>query len=239
MDMEFFDDIGRRFNDAADKLVAKSKDFVGLGNNSGISSSEMANLKAQKKNIEKKLTGYYCQLGKAYYENSGHKCENIYSELVAVIEAENKNLLKVVNAIDCANGIKTCKACHAKVSADSIFCNICGTRLVEEQPVNVQPAVDEQLPENNIVEENAVIEQKDVTSENNNADVNVDTSEEGINVENNVVTEEYPVTEENTESDVTVEEPEINTPQERICSNCGNKIREGAIFCTNCGTKYE
>lgn len=237
MDMEFFDDIGKRFNDAADKLVAKSKDFVGLGNNSGISSSEMANLKAQKKNIEKKLTGYYCQLGKAYYENSGHKCENIYSELVAVIEAENKNLLKVVNAIDCANGIKTCKACHAKVSADSIFCNICGTRLVEEQTVNVQPDVVEQVSENNTVEENSAAEENVNVEENNIIEENVGT--EDNNVEEYPLTEENPIPDENSVDESTVIGETVNTPQERICSNCGNKIREGAIFCTNCGTKYE
>lgn len=136
--MDFFDEIGKKINDAADVIVSKTKSIKATTLNQTKSISDITKLKSKKREIEKNLTSYYYQLGKAYYENSGENCDYIYSELVSVIDSENLKLKGVISELELLDGSLRCKSCGAKIPADSVFCNICGTK-VEKRTESVQP----------------------------------------------------------------------------------------------------
>lgn len=194
-----------------EKLLTKTKEITGATINQTKSISDISKLKAQQKTAEKNLTGYYCQLGKAYYENSGNKCDYIYSELVSVIDKEREKLSSVIKKIDCINGVRRCKSCKAKVSADSIFCNICGARL-EDAPVPVEEP-DEKTPIEAVTEDST----NDIIIEETDAEA----------VKDEITGEPEAAAAEESAED------------KRLCLKCGAEVPDWASFCTNCGTKYE
>ena len=56
--------------------------------------------------------------------------------------------------------------------------------------------------------------------------------------EDNSVQASAEISPETTESDEIKEEKE-NLPEQKICKNCQSPLRQGAKFCSVCGTKYE
>lgn len=199
--MDFFDEVGKKFNNMTDKLLSKTKEFTDSTISQTKSMSDISKLKSQKKSVEKKLQSYYYQLGKAYYENSGDDCEYIYSEIVSVINDENKKLKDIIDAIDNINGVKRCQACKSKVSADSIYCNLCGVKLKNTQ-------------------------EKEIVKENDTDDLqnNLDAEPEAIEIEENTLQFEeemieLPKFEKKICSDCGGEVPDDAT----FCTNCGRK----------------
>ncbi|MGN1318921.1 MAG: zinc ribbon domain-containing protein [Lachnospirales bacterium] len=172
--MDFFDGLGKKISGAADYMVNKTKSLTNSATTHSKNFNDISKLKSQKRIIEKNLTSYYYQLGKAYYENSGKNCEYIYSELVAVIDKENKNLSDLIEKIDLINGTKRCKSCGASLSSDSIFCNICGAKL-EEQPKS-EPVAEEDDNSEEVFED--VPEDIEVVPNLSNEDTNQVTTEE-------------------------------------------------------------
>ena len=56
------------------------------------------------------------------------------SQLIADVK-ELKENLDIINAhIDSVKNQKKCPQCEAKVPRNSVFCNICGAKLTEEEP---------------------------------------------------------------------------------------------------------
>lgn len=162
--MDFFDEIGKKINDAADVIVSKTKSITESTINQTKSIGDITKLKAQKRTIEKNITGYYYQLGKAYYENSGNNCEYIYSELVSAIDSEKDKLNAIISDIDKIGGVVHCDKCGAKLAADSVYCNICGAKLEKEPQPAAEPAT-----EDNIVQETQPAVQEPVEISDNEA----------------------------------------------------------------------
>ena len=140
--MAFFDDFENKVTDVFSKVAAKTKDIKDSTISQTKTMGDISRLKSQQKIVENNITGYYCQLGKAYYENSGDKCEYIYSELVDAIANEKERLSSINKELDGLTGIKRCTSCNSVVPNDSVFCNICGSRLTEERSVPSESVVE-------------------------------------------------------------------------------------------------
>ncbi len=73
------------------------------------------------------------------------------AQLVADVK-ELKENLDIINAhIDSVKNQKKCPQCEAKIPRNSVYCNICGAKLEDEEPVAETPAEPETVEE--IVEE--------------------------------------------------------------------------------------
>lgn len=143
--MAFFDDFENKVTDVFSKVAAKTKDIKDSTISQTKAMGDISKLKSQQKIVENNITGYYCQLGKAYYENSGDKCEYIYSELVDAIDNEKERLSSIKKELDALTGVKRCPSCNSTVPNDSVFCNICGSRLPEATTAPSEPVVESEI----------------------------------------------------------------------------------------------
>ena len=100
-------------------------------------------------------------------------------------------------------------------------------------------------PADKTVTSEADVQKSETGEENVTADLNEDNSVQA-SAEISPETPETPETPENkdefseekSESDEIKEEKE-NLPEQKICKNCQSPLRQGAKFCSVCGTKYE
>ena len=83
--------------------------------------------------INKKLR----DIGKYTYKKEVFGVDTSAEIAQAIAEVkELKENLEIINAhIDSVKNQKKCPQCEAKVPRNSVFCNICGAKLTEEEPV--------------------------------------------------------------------------------------------------------
>ena len=82
--------------------------------------------------INKKLR----DIGKYTYKKVVFGVDTTADNAQAIAEVkELKENLEIINAhIDSVKNQKKCPQCEAKVPRNSVFCNICGAKLTEEEP---------------------------------------------------------------------------------------------------------
>ena len=122
-----------------------------------------------------------------------------------------------------------CPDCGKEVT-DAKFCSNCGSRLPENEKVEIpieedvveEPAVEEETIEESVVEESAEEEVEEATEE------------EVVEVEGEVIDE--PIEEEPVEEEVPEEVIESNgVKNTKFCTNCGTEVSSETVFCPQCG----
>ncbi|MCR4610416.1 MAG: hypothetical protein K5644_00810 [Lachnospiraceae bacterium] len=115
--MGFLDDMADVIND----VTSEAKDKA-------IELKEIASLKREYRETEKRINYRYQELGKKYYEKNKNRAKN---QLADITEALDK-LDYLQEAIDKLQGNDVaCDACGAKNSKDATYCSRCGVNLAE------------------------------------------------------------------------------------------------------------
>lgn len=91
-----------------------------------------------KETLEKQLTELYAQIGKVFYGDHRGDAHLVpkYSEIFAQVKPIYEKLIDMENEELERQGLKRCPACGKTIPIDSIFCNMCGHRLVMPQEEN-------------------------------------------------------------------------------------------------------
>lgn len=178
--------------------------------------SEVAHVNSLISQNENKINNVYYQIGKLFVSTYGDDCKPEFAAMVAtVVELEQQNITYKKQIQD-IKGIQHCEKCGAEVPKGVAFCSSCGAAM----PKVDMPAVDDNC---------------------------VKCSNCGTMVKKGMrfctacgQAMAYPVAalidaETETASEVT-KEAAIETA-ERVCAECGAKVSEDSVFCTECGAK--
>lgn len=155
----FFDDVVVNVKAAATAVSKKANDVYGTSKQK-ISAAEM------RSEINSKLR----ELGALTYKSVIHDIDvsEQSEQLISEIK-ELKDNLKVINEhIASAKNQKKCPQCGSVLAKNSIYCNICGTKLAQEEQEEQEDNADENQTETvEPVQENEDINTDDNTSEDN------------------------------------------------------------------------
>ena len=205
---------------------------------------------------QQKIEDCYTEIGRQYYAAHKNDAQPEFAGLFEAVKKSEKAMADHRAEVLRANGLMLCPRCGEQIFLNSIFCNFCGVRVVEEKPAA------EPVPEEAAAEEPA---KEEITAEENDAveagadDINSAEAPDSDPVQEDIVSNpdaELPGDEADfvpvfAESPTKTFEPkdpeepvteEINTPPARgkiICRNCGAEIDDDCFFCVECGSRIE
>ncbi len=116
--MAFFDDIGKAFTNAGQGAFQKTKEMADIAKFSSMLTEE-----------EKKLNNVYFQLGKAYVQAHPEDYEEAFSVYIQSCNDIKKNIEDIKARIQQLKNIAECPGCGAEISADAVFCSVCGYHM--------------------------------------------------------------------------------------------------------------
>ena len=84
--------------------------------------------------LESKLNGYYCSIGKAVYKayTNGEEAED-FSETFGRIDAVKEEIELLKSRIADMNDSAVCTSCGAYVGKDDVYCPKCGMKLKDDE----------------------------------------------------------------------------------------------------------
>ncbi len=82
-----------------------------------------------------RLEEAYSALGKAYFASHENDAEEALAPQVAAVEASVKKVEIYKELLVRMRGVKVCPNCGNEVTAQSSFCNICGTKIPDPEPL--------------------------------------------------------------------------------------------------------
>lgn len=132
--MAFFEQLGKRLTDAGQGVAQQTKNFTVVTRLNGTISEK-----------ERKISQLYSSIGESYYER--HRNDSRSEELQKI---EEINIL-FTEIAQCREEIKQikggvkCPHCGAEVALNSVFCNSCGTKILQAvetaEPVEVETRI--------------------------------------------------------------------------------------------------
>jgi hypothetical protein len=143
--MSFFNNLKKNINTAANYTVQKTGEVT-----------ETAKIRLDIRTQNVRLSKCFENIGRVYYKNMKENEEAVSPELDAyILEADGiKAEIAVLRGdLAKAQGCVICSACGAQISNKSIFCPLCGVKLVEETAVEEEAA--DAVEEETIAEETA------------------------------------------------------------------------------------
>lgn len=119
--MEFFDEAITKAKDVLDVACKKTGDIVTVGKQ-----------KFDIASVEGKMLKDYQKLGKIYFDKikDTEIGDNYVKNLVEKIKEESAKIEELKKEIDSRKNKKICSKCGSVVDKLSVYCNICGERLV-------------------------------------------------------------------------------------------------------------
>ena len=133
--MAFFDEMDRKLSQFGQSVSNKSREV-----------SEGMRLSSAIKAEEEKQNNLYREVGKYYFENCAANAEGqlkvLCDQIVASVELtsqykQQQNVLK---------GMVSCPNCGAQISANSGFCNVCGSKIEKQVSPAPQPGAGKICP---------------------------------------------------------------------------------------------
>lgn len=122
--MAFFDNFSKKASEVAAKTVQKTQEFA-----------ETSKLNSRVTEEEKKIDGYYYQIGKLYVSLHPTDCEAELAELVQSVRESEEKIEALKKNIQDIRGVQRCEKCGAEVARDAGFCSTCGAPLPKPEPV--------------------------------------------------------------------------------------------------------
>lgn len=137
-----------KFDEFFDDVVVNAKTAASAVSKKATSVYDTSKHKISAAGIRGEINQKLRDLGKYTFKAEVYGTD--MSEEIARTIAEIKELkenLDIINAhIDAVKNQKKCPHCEAKVPKNSVFCNICGSRIDEEVEPDVEPMAEEAAP---------------------------------------------------------------------------------------------
>ena len=221
--MAFFDEMDRKLSQFGQSVSNKSREV-----------SEGMRLSSAIKAEEEKQNNLYREVGKYYFENCAANAEGQLKVLCDQIVASMELTSQYKQQQNVLKGMVSCPNCGAQISANSGFCNVCGSKIEKQVSPAPQPGAGKICPKcQKTVEADALF--CTFCGNQFEAQPAAPAYEEPA----------APVYEE--PAAPAYEEPaapayeEVHIPEVTVptCVKCGAVLEEGQKFCTVCGTKVE
>lgn len=237
--MAFFDEMDRKLSQFGQSVSNKSREV-----------SEGMRLSSAIKAEEEKQNNLYREVGKYYFENCAANAEGQLKVLCDQIVASMELTSQYKQQQNVLKGMVSCPNCGAQISANSGFCNVCGSKIEKQVSPAPQPGAGKICPKcQKTVEADALFctfcgnqfeaqpaapayeEPAAPAYEESAAPAYEEPAAPAYEEPAAPVYEEpaAPAYEE-------VHIPEVTVP---TCVKCGAVLEEGQKFCTVCGTKVE
>ncbi len=229
--MAFFDEMDRKLSQFGQSVSNKSREV-----------SEGMRLSSAIKAEEEKQNNLYREVGKYYFENCAANAEGQLKVLCDQIVASMELTSQYKQQQNVLKGMVSCPNCGAQISANSGFCNVCGSKIEKQVSPAPQPGAGKICPKcQKTVEADALF--CTFCGNQFEAQPAAPAYEEPA-----APAYEEPATPAYEEPAAPVyEEPaapayeEVHIPEVTVptCVKCGAVLEEGQKFCTVCGTKVE
>ena len=229
--MAFFDEMDRKLSQFGQSVSNKSREV-----------SEGMRLSSAIKAEEEKQNNLYREVGKYYFENCAANAEGQLKVLCDQIVASMELTSQYKQQQNVLKGMVSCPNCGAQISANSGFCNVCGSKIEKQVSPAPQPGAGKICPKcQKTVEADALFctfcgnqfeaQPAAPAYEEPAAPVYEEPAAPAYEEPAAPAYEEpaAPAYEE-------VHIPEVTVP---TCVKCGAVLEEGQKFCTVCGTKVE
>jgi len=130
--MAFFNEVKKKFNEAAQSVTSKTKDGV-----------EMTRLASESRGINTEIITLHEQIGRIYVESKGTDHEAL-APLCARVEELKQRLEELDRQKMLIKNQNRCPACGAGMAKSARFCSSCGRRMPEgnTEAETVPPAED-------------------------------------------------------------------------------------------------
>ena len=237
--MAFFDEMDRKLSQFGQSVSNKSREV-----------SEGMRLSSAIKAEEEKQNNLYREVGKYYFENCAANAEGQLKVLCDQIVASMELTSQYKQQQNVLKGMVSCPNCGAQISANSGFCNVCGSKIEKQVSPAPQPGAGKICPKcQKTVEADALF----CTFCGNQFEAQPAApayEEPAVPAYEEPAAPAYeepaaPAYEE--PAAPAYEEPaapayeEVHIPEVTVptCVKCGAVLEEGQKFCTVCGTKVE
>ena len=229
--MAFFDEMDRKLSQFGQSVSNKSREV-----------SEGMRLSSAIKAEEEKQNNLYREVGKYYFENCAANAEGQLKVLCDQIVASMELTSQYKQQQNVLKGMVSCPNCGAQISANSGFCNVCGSKIEKQVSPAPQPGAGKICPKcQKTVEADALFctfcgnqfeAQPAAPAYEEPAAPAYEESAAPAYEEPAAPVYEEPAAPAYEEVHI----PEVTVP---TCVKCGAVLEEGQKFCTVCGTKVE
>ena len=237
--MAFFDEMDRKLSQFGQSVSNKSREV-----------SEGMRLSSAIKAEEEKQNNLYREVGKYYFENCAANAEGQLKVLCDQIVASMELTSQYKQQQNVLKGMVSCPNCGSQISANSGFCNVCGSKIEKQVSPAPQPGAGKICPKcQKTVEADALFctfcgnqfeaqpaapayEEPAAPAYEESAAPAYEEPAAPVYEEPAAPVYEEPAAPAYEEVHI----PEVTVP---TCVKCGAVLEEGQKFCTVCGTKVE
>lgn len=120
--MSFLDDMSKKITDAGRATAQKGKEVA-----------DIAKLRSQISEEQKKIREIYEQIGKRYVEELGDAPAESFAEDVDAVKLSQDKIEECRKKIAEIKGVVKCPKCGAEAPNGSAFCSACGAKMPEPE----------------------------------------------------------------------------------------------------------
>lgn len=121
--MSFLDDMSKKITDAGRATAQKGKEVA-----------DIAKLRSQISEEQKKLREVYEQIGKRYVEEFGDSPAETFAADMDAVKLSQDKIEECQKKIAEIKGVAKCPKCGAEAPSGSAFCSACGAKMPEPEP---------------------------------------------------------------------------------------------------------
>lgn len=125
--MSLLDQISKKLTDAGQTTLQKTKNLA-----------EIAKMNGQISDEEKKITKFYEEIGKKYYNRYKNEQDAEFVELMTRIKEAEQTIVQCKQNIVDLKGFIPCPSCGKDVDSSITFCCYCGTKIESPQEVELE-----------------------------------------------------------------------------------------------------